>query len=778
MLGHLGPPVVPLFTRLPFSMRLAARFTPLLLALAGGLCVPVVQAASGWLNWRGPDQNGVSKAQIKLTEKLEIGGPDHRWSYKVKGAGTPVIADGRVYAFGFYGETTDVEETLLCLDAKTGAKIWEYRFRDYLSDTTYNRYAIGAPVVDAETGNIFLESTWGQLMAFNRDGKLLWERSMIEEYGRLTFPNGRTGALVIDGPLVITDGITANWGADGPARNRFYAFDKTTGELAWSSTPGLEPIDSSFATPVFGNLGGQRVFYAGTGCGHVVCINARTGEPVWRFKLSGAGVNADVVLVGPDRLIAVHGKENIDSTSHGRLVSLKIPTEYPTGAKPVILGPEAEVWRNDDFIAFSSSPIVVDNRVYSTIATGSLVCADVATGKTIWSEKLAPDQLHASPSFADGKLYVPMLHGTVHVIKAGGDKAEILSLNQMGAPCLGAPSFYGDSVFVFTKEALHCFGPKATAPVIPPPVAVTPDAPSTAPIAQLQVVPSEFALAPGQSQTFTVWGLDAAGRRVRAVTSEATFAKFIPPTAQVRSEVDAEIAGNVLKATATAKMSAGQLQVKWNNLVGGTRGRIVAGAGYRETFDAMPLGQKSPAGEDVGFPPLAWLGARVKWHVLEKDGGKFAANRLDAILFQRTMNFIGKPEMKHYTLEADVMTDGTRRVMSTVGLVNQRYLIAMTGNSRILEVSSNHERVKASVPFEAQPNIWYRLKTRVDPDPTGTGGFVRAKLWEKAKPEPEKWTIEIRQDQLHAQGAPGVFAFSPQSLKRVFIDNLSLTANE
>ena len=759
-------------------MRLPARFFPVLISLTSVLTIDTLHAASGWLNWRGPDQNGLSKANVKLPDKLVIGGPDHRWSYKVKGAGTPVIADGRVYAFGFYGETTDVEETLICLDVKTGTKLWEHRFRDYLSDTTYNRYAIGAPVVDAETGNVYIESTCGQLMAFNRDGKLLWEHSMVEEYGRLTFPNGRTGAVVVDGPLVITDGITANWGGDGPARNRFYAFDKLTGELAWFSTPGTQPIDSSFATPVFGNLGDQRVFYQGTGCGNIVCVNARTGEPVWRYLLSGAGVNADVVLAGAGRMIAIHGKENIDSTTHGRLVALKIPTEYPTGQKPVVLGPEAEIWRNDDFVAFSSSPIVVENRVYSTVATGSLISADLETGKTVWHEKLAPDQLHASPAYADGKLYVPMLNGTVHVLKPGGDKATVVSVNEMGAPCLGAPAFYGDAVFIFSKEGLHCFGPKNSAASVPPSVAFVPEAPFTAPITQLQVVPAEFALSPGESQTFTVYGLDATGRRIKTVSTEATFTKFVPPTALVKSEVDAEIAGNVLKTTSAAKLSAGQLQVKWNNLIATTRGRIVAGPGYKETFEALPLGQKNELGEDVGFPPLPWLGARMKWHVLDKDGSKVAANRLDVILFQRTMNFIGKPEMKNYTLEADVMTDGTRRVMSTVGLVNQRYLIAMTGNSRILEVSSNHERVKESVPFEAQPNTWYRLKTRVDHDANGTGGFVRAKLWEKSKPEPDKWTIEVRQEYLHAQGAPGVFAFSPQSQKRVFIDNLSLTSNE
>ena len=755
-------------------MRSAPRFVALLSLVLGINSAP---AASGWLNWRGPDQNGVSKAAQKLPDSLEIGGPNHRWSHKVRGAGTPVIADGRVYAFGFYGETTDVEETLLCLDVKTGQKIWEYRFRDYLSDTTYNRYAIGAPIVDAETGNVYLESTWGQLMAFSRDGKLLWEHSMMEEYGRLTFPNGRTGSLAIDGPLVITDGITANWGADGPARNRFYAFDKRTGELAWFCTPGIEPLDSTFATPVFGDLGNQRVMYAGTGCGNIVCINVRTGEPVWRFRLSQSGVNADVLLAGPGKLIGIHGKENVDATHHGRLVALKIPTDYPAGPKPLVLGKDAEIWRNDEFVAFSSSPLLVNGRVYSTIATGSLLCADAATGKLIWSEKLAPDQLHASPAYADGKFYVPMHNGTVHVLKDAGEKAQVLSVNKMDSLCLGAPSFYGDSVFIFTKESLNCFGPKSSAPVVPPAVAVAPEAASTAPITQIQVVPAEFALSPGQSRKFTVWGLDAAGRRVKPVTNEVTWAKFIPPTALVKSEVDGELKGDTLVTAPAAKMSAGQFQAKWNNLSAVTRGRIVAGFGYKEGFEASVLNQKNEAGEAVGFPPLPWLGARVKWHAIEKDGSKVVTNRLDNILFQRTMNFVGRSDMRNYTVEADVMTDGTRRVMSSVGLVNQRYLIAMVANSRILEISSNHERVKESVPFDAQPNVWYRLKTRVDSDGKG-GGWVRAKLWEKSKPEPEKWTMELRQEKLHQQGSPGVFAFSPQALKRVYIDNLSLVANE
>jgi hypothetical protein len=165
----------------------------------------------------------------------------------------------------------------------------------------------------------------------------------------------------------------------------------------------------------------------------------------------------------------------------------------------------------------------------------------------------------------------------------------------------------------------------------------------------------------------------------------------------------------------------------------------------------------------------------LKWYVLEKDGSKVLANRLDNILFQRTMNFFGSTAMHDYVLEGDVMTDGTRRIMSSVGFINQRYLIALIGNAQVLEVSSNHERVKQSVKFPVKPNTWYSLKTRVKANPDGTG-TVFAKAWPRADKEPEAWTIEVPLTKAHPNGAPGVFAFSPQSQKRVYIDNLKISA--
>ncbi len=730
--------------------------------------------ASGFLSWRGPDQSGVVPGK-GYPEKWKPNGENHLWSYDIKGGGTPVIANGKLYAFGYYDnpkDLSDVQETLLCLDATTGKMEWERRFSDYISDVVYNRYGVGSPIVDALTGNVYLQSSNGRLMAFTGDGKPLWEHSLIEELARLTFPNGRTGSLGLDGPLVIAHIVTANWGLTGPARDRLYAFDKLTGELVWWSTPGTVPDDSSFAMPVFADLEGHRVSYTGHGCGNLAAVDVRTGKPLWRFQFAKGGINSQILKYGDDKIIAIHGKENIDVAGKGRLVCIKVPITYNAGDQ-ILLKPEVEVWRNDEHVAFTSSPVLVDDRVYSTIATGNLICVDAKTGKTLWKKKLGPDQLHASPAYADGKLYIPLADGKFFILKPGDKDAEVLTEVNLHVPCLGTPALWAGKVYLMTKDGLHCFGdkegvfvPGAAAPAPPAPGAVT----------QIQIVPAEFALSPGASQKFTIWGLDAKGRRVEKLEG-AQWEAFIPATARVKAKGDAKFEGDTVVAGPDAKLSAGAFKATIDGMSATCRGRVVANVGYAEDFEGVELKMKNTAGEAVAFPPLPWLGARIKWHVLEKDGGQVIANRLDNVLFQRTMNFFGDPEMKNYILEADVATDGNRRVMSTIGLVNQRYLITLDGGNRILEVSSNHERVKKNVKYRITPNTWYHLKTHVQRSAEGSGA-VRAKVWPRAEKEPEAWTIEVPLKNVHEKGAPAVFAFSPQAQKRVYIDNIKISAAE
>ena len=185
---------------------------------------------------------------------------------------------------------------------------------------------MGAACIDAETGNVYYQTSAGLLVSLYTQRKIIV--GTVHDGGICPshFSQWANWWPCVDEGLVIIHAITANWGTNGPARDRFYAFDKTTGELVWTSTPGTTPKDSSFAPLIFEDLEeGRRVFYSGTGCGHVICIDARTGQPLWRFKMSHGGVNAGVVI-HEDTVIAVHGKENIDSSRIGRMVAIRKPS--------------------------------------------------------------------------------------------------------------------------------------------------------------------------------------------------------------------------------------------------------------------------------------------------------------------------------------------------------------------------------------------------------------------------------------------------------------------
>ena len=729
-----------------------------------------------WLFWRGPDGNGVSK-QTNLPDLLSLEKESLLWTHEIQGGGVPVIAGGRAYQFGYYGVEDELQEALVCFDAASGNVLWERTHSDFISDIVYNRYGVGAPCVDPASGNVYFQTSPGLLIGYDSEGNKLWERSLMEELARLTFPNGRTGGPCVDGNLVIIHAITANWGKQGPARDRFYAFDKDTGDLVWSSTPGITPKDSSFSPLTFEDLpSGRRVFYSGTGCGHVVCIDARTGQPLWRFQMSYGGVNSGVVI-HKDTIIAVHGKENTDSSTIGRMVAIQKPTSLPSlGEEIIILDRESEVWRNNAMEAFTSTPVYKDNRLYTTIKRGELICSDAENGEEIWTLKLAPDQVHASPTWADGKLYVPMFDGKVSVVKGKGDEGEIISQVQLEGSCLAAPSVAHGRVFVQSKKRLYCFGSDQVAPAFVSQQTVTPSSNTQA--VSLQVVPAEFSLKSGNSLAFKVFSLDKNGRRIEEVKEGLSWEKWIPPTAKVQSEVDAEISSDgILVAEQDARLSAGALRVSKEGISGITRGRILQDLPYLENFEeGFSLTQKSSDDIPFSYAPLSWLGARMRWQVQSFQGNLVAGNTLDRVLFQRAINFVGHKDMSNYTAEADVMTDGDRRTKSNIGLINQRYIFALIGNSQKLEVISNYDRFRHSVPFSFKTNIWYKLKTRVDILKDGTG-MIRAKAWIKSSDEPDAWTIEVPHAVPHLHGAPGVYAMSPQSKKKVYFDNLSINYN-
>jgi len=745
----------------------------------------VKAAVHGWLHWRGPQQNGTAK-ETGLVGDLAVPdfdkpGKNFLWEYDLKGRGTPVIAGNKVYGLGYRGDGPDLQEVFYCLDAETGKVIFEKEYSDFLSDIIYNRYSIGSPTIDPETGKIYVMTSPGLFMCFSPEGELLWKHSLLEKLGRMTFPNGRTGAPVISEGLVIIHGIMSNWGKQGPPRNRFYGFEKDTGKLVWAATPGLGPPflkDSSFSTPVLAQQGDQHVLYCGIGSGAVVCINARTGELIWRFQMAVGGVNSSVLVHG-DNFIAIHGKENLDSSKVGRMVAINRmakPGEVNAKGGAAPLGKDAEVWRNDVSM-FTSSPVLVDDRVYQVATNGVLHCVDAKTGKILWHKKLANTQIHASPAYADGKLFIPMADGIFWVLKPGDDGAEELSKVELEGTCLGQPAIWNGKIYVHTTAKLYCFGTKGDNPSAPKSVVKARPKPK-GPAVKLRAIPVEVLLRPGQSQKFRVVGLDSRGVEM-PIEGEPKWEKFIPPTAKVKAKLDAEFNDKgELVANPDAVYSAGAYRVSIGDLSGTIRGRILPDIPFKEDFEGYDLTVQHKT-EDLKFayPPLPWFGARFKWEIREHEGSKVFAKTIDRLIFQRSVVLIGSADMSGYTIQADVMTDGNRRLRCSAGLVCQRYLVALKGNHQQLEISSNAERIKQNVRYVWKTNTWYTLKAQVEVKDDGSG-VVRAKVWPKAESEPAEWTLEVPHGNVHKEGSPGLFGFSPQSKFRMYIDNVSVTKTE
>ena len=745
----------------------------------------------GWLTWRGPNQNGTS-LEKNLPDKVEAGHP--LWTANLPGQSTPVIANGHLYIMGYVGDGPDLQEVLACFDAETGKQLWQQGYSDFLSDIIYHRYATSSPTIDPETGNVYMQGTQGILAAFSDDGQKLWDVSMMEVYGRLTFPNGRTASPLMDKDLVLTRGITANWGAHGPGGDRFYAFDKKTGELVWASSPADRPHDNSFSLPVLDWLDGRRVFYASTGDGSIVCVNARTGDPIWRIPLFKAGINSSVLVHHNDKIIAIYGTPY----EPGQMVAMKIPHVTPANAAagPVVVPrSEVELWSNE-LRTSTSSPILVGDTVYLTSEVGNLAAIDANSGKILWKLKLGIEQRNACPIYADGKLYVPILNepgqkeeggdetagrGAFYIVKPGASDGEILAHVVLDGRCFGVPSVYDGKIYVQTSKQLYCFGRKGNNPGLPHEPAEA-KWPAPGPPDRLQIIPAEVLLKPGDKVSFRVRALDANGLTVEEVKDpkQIKWSHYIPPTARVRASMKADFneAGQLVAASDPVP-SAGAFEAVAGNLRGTFRGRVLPGLPIKQDFEAFQLSETTTNNVEpptsFAYPPLPWIGARFKFDVREKDGNKALVKTIDNRFFQRATVFMGDPQLKNYTIEADVMSEGNKRKMSDAGVINQRYRIVLKGNEKKLEISSNDELFRFGKEFNWSPNVWYHLKARVDVAADGSG-VVRAKAWPKGEAEPAAWTFEAPHKHAHQNGCPGLFGFSPQDM-RVYVDNILVIAN-
>jgi outer membrane protein assembly factor BamB len=303
---------------------------------------------------------------------------------------TPVVAGGRV----FVGEGlhTDPDCRLLCLDAATGQKLWEKRTTSHTE---------GSPAV--ADGKVYFSAGDDGLYCLTTDGAEVWHF------------RGREQGLHVDSPVVVAHGRV--YAGSGYQTLAAFALDAATGQPVWRKELTLR----SFGQPLV--LGDRVIYGLGTGnlsydlstepepgranevkpAGAVVCLNAATGDEVWKCDLPRS-VHTQLSADGRAVFAAcrdgwVYALSRTDGRQLWRF----------SYAQPLTTGTTAAAYTKFGFGV----------AVYAVSPAGNVYAHDPLSGKLLWSrdvrqlaerevEVMAPPTLVAPADGGERQVFVPV----------------------------------------------------------------------------------------------------------------------------------------------------------------------------------------------------------------------------------------------------------------------------------------------------------------------------------------------------------------------------------
>jgi outer membrane protein assembly factor BamB len=747
--------------RFPHSKLIAPSLAGLIVAT-----VLVSASAADWAEWRGPARDGISQEK-NLPTHWSPAGENLAWKMPYGGRSAPVVFGNHVYLQNTSGKGADEQERVMCFDADTGKLLWEHKFNVYLSDVPAHRVGWASPAIDPVTTNVYVFGGGGSLIALTKDGKLLWERSLGEDFGILTTHGGRTVSPIIDGDLVIVSGAMFVWGEHGRGGHRIVAFDKRTGETVWITAPGARPYDTTYAPMIIANVAGTRLLIQGGADGMVYALKPQTGEPVWRYEISKRGINTGVVVSGTTAILT-HSEENLDSNEMGMMVAIDATARGD-------IKPENIRWKVQGWQGGFSSPVIDGDRVYQIDNAANIAAFDIKTGKQLWLKNLGTVQ-KASPVLADGKLYVGTESGKFYILKPTAAGCEILSENellnvvpvdgqpgktqQVPAPVLSSVAISNGRVFFATDSTLYCFGKRmgtmpSRAPginLIQDEIDVT-DAPT-----YVQVIPTELIIKPGDTLNFRVRLFDQRGNFIREEKSAQWSL----------DKLKGEVANGRFVSASDGGRQAGLVKATVGGITGAARVRIVQPLPWTEDF----------SGYAINTEPVAWTSTTLKYAVRELEGNKVLVKTIEgSSLLTRSRAYMGQSDLHDYTVEADVRAGQKRRQQGDAGIIAQRYALVLYGNAGELHLEPWQPETQRTVkaPFAWKPDAWYRLKLSVENLPDGKVR-ARGKAWATGDPEPDAWMVERIDPIGNHQGSPGVFGNAISA--EIYFDNIKVYPNK
>lgn len=313
--------------------------------------------ADDWPNWRGPNHDGVSR-ETGVLKSWPAAGPKVLWTAALSGGYSSVaVADNRVFT-----QTKDKNEDLvLCVDALTGKKLWEYRYPcDYSKYPSLDkRFLTGpkaTPTVDGD--RVYAMGNTGLLQCLDvRSGKLIWERDLLKLADRTCPEYGYCNS-----PFIVGDVLFVHPG--GSKGNSIAALNKKDGSIVWQA------LDDriGWATPVQINVQGvpQIVYFTGQG---VIGVSPADGKLLWRFDWKTSfDINAATPIYSEGFLFL-----SSDYGNGGALLRLK-----PKGDPEV-------VWKNQSMQSHFSTSVLYKDHLYG-FSADRLRCVEFKTGKVKWDK--------------------------------------------------------------------------------------------------------------------------------------------------------------------------------------------------------------------------------------------------------------------------------------------------------------------------------------------------------------------------------------------------------
>ncbi len=403
---------------------------------------------ASWTRFRGPNGSGISDATtvpIRWTEK------DYNWKIDLPGPGhsSPVVWDKRIFVT--CGDPTTARRTLLCVDAPTGRTLWQY---DEPSKTygqhRDNSYATATPAVDADGVVI----TWTtpeavMLLALDLQGRELWRRNL----GPLISLQGSGSSPILYQDLVVLandqEDMERSPGRkkDGPnpaGRSFVVAVDRNSGQTRWQTD--TKTFLAGYSTPCISQAEGGRpeLIFSNTAHG-LMAVDPATGEITWEFgqPFLDRAVISPVVASG--LVIAGHGAgirgTRCIAVRPGSSSQRTMPTPAYTISKAIPMVP---------------TPLVKDGRLFLWCDDGVVSCLRVATGETLWRERVE-GEFYASPVWVAGHVYNVSKQGEVVVLVAG-DAFEVVHRIPLGESSYATPAVAGGVMYLRTRSHLFSLG--------------------------------------------------------------------------------------------------------------------------------------------------------------------------------------------------------------------------------------------------------------------------------------------------------------------------------